>query len=116
MVKSYLVLDVLPIARSYLYEMRGGQEKQEDDSNWILVPGSNPVQGWRLLSRNPRKITSAMAATTRLNRIRQSNTISVASKFKLYNLLSTPFFSMAVRHGPRSLTLRKGSRLSKPTA
>ena len=38
------------------------------------------------------RIASAMAATTRLNRIWRCNTISFASKFKLYKSLATSTF------------------------
>ena len=52
----------------------------------------------------------------RLDRIRRSSTISFASKFKLYQSLTTSVFPMAVKHDPCSLTRRKGSRPSRPNA
>ena len=54
------------------------------------------------------RIASAMAS---LNRIWWCNAISIASKFKLYKFLLD-----AVKDGPCLLTLKKGSRLSKPSA
>ena len=52
------------------------------------------------------RIVSAMAAMARLNRIWWCNTISLASKFKLYKSCVTPS-SMAVKHGPCLLTEKK---------
>ena len=53
-----------------------------------------------------------MAAMVRWNRIWRRNTISFGSEVKL----SPPSSSKALRHGPGLLTLRKGSRFSKPSA
>ena len=46
------------------------------------------------------RFASAMAEMARLGRIWRCNTISFASKFKLYKSLVTPSYSMAVKHGP----------------
>ena len=51
------------------------------------------------------RIISAMTAMARLNRIRRYNTISFASKFKLYKSLVPPSSSMVVKHGRCLLTL-----------
>ena len=59
------------------------------------------------------RIASAMAVTARLNRIWLCNTNSFASKFK--SLDKSPLSSFfAEKYGPCLLTLKKGSRLSKP--
>ena len=52
--------------------------------NQFKVPWSNPVQGWHLLNI---RITSAMVAIARSNRIWQCNIICFAHKFKLYKSL-----------------------------
>ena len=57
-----------------------------------------------------------MAAMSRFNRFWRSNAISFASELKLYNSLVTAFFVLAERHVPCLLTLRKGSRLLRPSA
>ena len=64
------------------------------------------------------RIALAMAAMAKLNGVWRCNTISFASKFKLYkkSLLLPPFSSKAVKHGPCSLTVNKRSRFSKPGA
>ena len=62
------------------------------------------------------RIASAMAAMARLNRIWRCNTISFASKFKLYKSLVTS----GLLYGCEKWTLladsKKGSRLSKLSA
>ena len=55
------------------------------------------------------RIASAMAAMARLNKIWQCYTISFASK-------SPPSSTTADKHGPCLLTLKKGSKPSKPSA
>ena len=59
------------------------------------------------------RIASAMAAMTKLNRDWRSNTISFASKLKLYKFFVTSVL-VAVRRRLCLLTVRKGSRLSRP--
>ena len=46
------------------------------------------------------RIALAMAAIARLNMVWLCNTISFASKFRLYKSLVTPSSSTAVKHGP----------------
>ena len=60
------------------------------------------------------RISLTMTAMVRLNRIWRCNTISFASKFKVYKSLVTPFSFTADKHGPCLPTPKKGSRLSKP--
>ena len=60
-------------------QTRGGDQFQ--------VPGSNPVQGWHLLSRSPHRNCLSNGRNTRLSRVWRCNTISFASKFKLYKSL-----------------------------
>ena len=62
------------------------------------------------------KIPSAMAAMAGLNRIWRCNTISFTNKFKLYESLVSSILLYDVKHGPWLLTLKKGSRLLKPSA
>ena len=62
-------------------KLRGGDQVQ--------VPGSNPVQGWHLLSRNLQQDCLSNGSNTRLNKIWWCNTISFASKFKWYKSLVT---------------------------
>ena len=65
------------------------------------------------------RIASAAATMARLNRIWRSSTTSFASNS---SVLSPPFSSMAMKHGPGLLTQKKkkkkkkGSRLSKSSA
>ena len=63
------------------------------------------------------EVLQLMAAMVRLNRIWRYNTISFASKFKLYKSLVTS----TLHYGCETWTLlalseKKGSRLSKPSA
>ena len=61
-------------------------------------------------------IASAMAAAARLNRIWRCNTISFTSNSRPYNSFVTPIHLYAVKHGPCSLAMKKGPRLSKLNA
>ena len=54
-----------------------------------MTPRSNPVQGWHLLNRVRTRFAPAVAAMDRLNRTWRCNTVSFASKFKLYESLVT---------------------------
>ena len=61
------------------------------------------------------RIVSAMAAVARLNRIWRCNTISFASIFKHYKSLVTAILLYGCETWTM-LALKKGSRLSKPSA
>ena len=62
------------------------------------------------------RIDSAMPTMTRLNRIWQRNTISFASKFKLYKSLVTSILLYGCETWTLLADSEKGSRLSKPNA
>ena len=61
------------------------------------------------------RVASAMAATARLN-TRSGEADPSASQASDTGLLTLPSFSMIVRYGPYLPSVRKGSRLSKPSA
>ena len=60
------------------------------------------------------KVASAMSAMARFNRIRQRNNHQLREQVSRKSLSSSPSSSVAVRHGPCLLTLRKRFRLSRP--
>ena len=78
-------------------QTRGGDQFQ--------VPGSNPVQGWHLLSRSPHHNCLSNGRNARLSRVWRCNTISFASKFKLYKSLVTSI----LLYGCKPWTLLVGS-------
>ena len=62
------------------------------------------------------RIASAMSVMARLNRIWKSNTISFASKFKMYKSLITSILLYGCETWTLLVNLRKGFRLLKPSA
>ena len=71
------------------------------------VLGSNSVQRWHLLSRNPHQDCLSNGSNGKIKQDRRSNTINFASKLSCISLLSRPSSSMAVKHRLFLLTLKK---------
>ena len=82
-----------------------GQKSEELTSLKYL--GKNPCKDGTCSAEVHIRTASAMVAMARLNQIWQCNTISSASKFKLYKSLVTSSSSTAVKHGLCLLTLKK---------
>ena len=75
------------------------------------VPVTNLVQGWHLLSRNPHQYCLSNGQTKEDLAVQHHQ---LHKQVQAVQASSSPS-SVAVMHGPCLLTLKRGSRLSKPS-
>ena len=84
-----------------------GQKLEEVTSFMYLYLGATMWKDGTCSAEVCIRRTSAMAAMARLNRVWQCNTISFASKYKLYKSPVTSILLYAVKNGPCLLTEKK---------
>ena len=87
---------------------------QRLEGDQFQVPRSNPVQGWHLLSRNLHQVCLSDGTNGKIKTgSGEAKPSALQAISSCTSLLSPPSSSMAVRHGPCLLSLRKNMCLWK---